>query len=84
MIFKDIKGYEPIEINKGDKLTEKQLYALKWASLSPEIYGTIDKKQLTAKQKRDFIAFAMVEAEKYNSTHSMRYTILRDCIKAIM
>jgi len=84
MILKSLNGYGKVEINKGDKLTPDQLSVLKWASLSPEIYGIIDKKQLTAKQKKDFINFAMSEAEKYSTTHPMRYTILSNCIKAIM
>lgn len=83
MVLKNLRQ-QPVEIPKGKKLTEEQLKAIKWACLSPEFHGKIDKKQLTIKQKRQIIAYAMKEAEEYPSSHSMRYTILRDVTKTII
>ena len=62
-----------IEIVKGKVLNEAQLSALKWYCLNNGIINF-----LNAKQVNQLAVFMMAEADKYPSSHSMKYTIMRD------
>ena len=62
-----------IEIVKGKKLTESQLSALKWYCLNNGIITFLSKGQVN-----QLALFMMDEANKYPSSHSMKYTIMRD------
>jgi len=68
----------PMTIAKDAVLTQNELVNLKHAA-----FKNANLSKLSAKQKKQFIAYAITEAEKYGSTHSMRYTIIRDVCKAI-
>ena len=72
------KDGSPMNIAKNAKLTEDELMNLKHAA-----FKNADLSKLSEKQKKQLIAYAISEAEKYSSTHSMRFTIMQDVCKAI-
>lgn len=66
--------------DKKAVLTEDQLKALLAFCLHHD--GKIMLPDLGKKQMLQLATFVMVKAEEYNTTHSMRYTIMRDFVKA--
>ncbi len=62
-----------IEITKGEFLSPAQLSALKWFCLNNGVIKFLSKAQIS--QLADFM---IIEANKYPSSHSMRFTIIRD------
>ena len=62
-----------IEITKGEKLNADQLNALKWYCLNNGIIKFLSRPQIN-----QLAEYMMTEANKYPSSHSMKYTILRD------
>lgn len=68
-----------IAIVKGEKLDENQLNALKWYCLNN---GKI--KFLSKSQIKQLAEYCLSECEKYPSSHSMRFTIMRDFTKAVI
>jgi hypothetical protein len=67
-----------IIIEKNVTLTNDQLLSLKYSA-----FNNVNLSKLSAKQKKQLIAYAITEAEKYHSTHSMRYTIMKDVCLAL-
>ena len=68
-----------IEITKGEVLNPAQLSALKWYCLNN---GRI--KFLSKSQIKQLAEYCLSECEKYPSSHSMRFTIMRDFTKAVI
>lgn len=68
-----------IDIIKGEQLNPEQLSALKWYCLNN---GTI--KFLSKPQISQLAEFMLSECEKYPSSHSMRFTIMRDFTRAVI
>jgi len=62
-----------IEITKGEKLNADQLNALKWYCLNNGII-----KFLSRPQVNQLAEYMLSEADKYPSSHSMKFTIMRD------
>lgn len=68
---------QPVEFtNTRAKLSDDHLNALYWHCLNTDGKGVLPK--LGEKQKSQFVEYAMHKAMKYNNTHSMRWTIMRD------
>lgn len=78
LTIKNFKDGSSMPIEKNSVLTEFELMCLKHVA-----FNNADLSKLSAKQKKQLIAYAITEAEKYSTTHSMRYTIMRDVCKAI-
>lgn len=66
-----------IEIIKGSILNEEQLNALKWYCLNNGVIKFLSKPQVN-----QLAQYMMSEADKYPSSHSMKYTIMRDFVYA--
>lgn len=62
-----------IEIIKGAHLTADQLNALKWYCLNNGVINFLSKPQIS-----QLAEYMISEADKYPSSHSMRFTIMRD------
>lgn len=68
-----------ISIEKGKKLDEKQLNALKWYCLNNGKINFLSKAQI-----KQLAEYCLSECDNYSSSHSMRFTIMRDFVKAII
>lgn len=62
-----------IDIITGEILNEKQLSALKWYCLNNGVIKFLSKVQIS-----QLAEFMLSEANKYPSSHSMKFTIMRD------
>lgn len=62
-----------IEITKGEKLNTDQLNALKWYCLNNGVIKFLSRPQINQLGE-----YMLNEAEKYPSSHSMKFTIMRD------
>lgn len=62
-----------IEITKGEVLNPAQLSALKWYCLNNGVVKFLSKSQIS-----QLAEFMLSEANKYPSSHSMKFTIMRD------
>jgi len=62
-----------IDIIKGEYLNPAQLSALKWYCLNGGVVKFLSKAQIS-----QLAEFMLSEADKYPSSHSMRFTIMRD------
>lgn len=71
-----------IQIDKKGKLTDDQMQAIKWYCLNHD--GKLKIDFLSKTQIKQMTNYIFSECEKYGSSHSMRYTILRDYTKALI
>lgn len=69
-----------INIDKKTVLTKDILCSIKWFCLND---GKLDTKSLTKEQIKTIAQFMVSEAETYSSGHSMRYTIMKDFVRAL-